>query len=67
MVGAGDAFLAGMLYGVLNGWDARGRLAFATALSAHWVEKMDRTVLDRGRVEALADGIRVSRLSQGRP
>lgn len=59
MVGAGDTFLAGMLYGGLRGWDARTRLAFATALSAHWVEKMDRTVLDRARVDCLAKDISV--------
>lgn len=54
LVGAGDTFMAGLVYGELEGWEARRRLAFAAALAGHWVEKMERAVLDRSRVEELA-------------
>ena len=62
MVGAGDSFLAGLVYGLLEGWEPMRRLAFATALSAHWVEKMDRLKLDRRRVDELARNIRITHL-----
>jgi 1-phosphofructokinase len=57
MIGAGDAFLAGLVYGGLRGWDSPRRLRFAVGLSAHWVEKMERMTLDRERVDKLADSI----------
>ena len=60
MVGAGDAFVAGMVYGRLHGWEAERALAFSTALSGHWVEKMDRRVLDVGRVETLRRAVPLS-------
>jgi tagatose 6-phosphate kinase len=33
-IGCGDTFLAGTVYGRLKGWEARRRLAFATALAS---------------------------------
>ncbi len=62
MVGAGDSFLAALTYSRIQGWDERESLAFATALSGHWVEKMDRERLDIARVRELAASLRVTTL-----
>lgn len=62
MVGAGDTFLAGMVYGETRGWTPDKRLAFANALAGHWVEKMERTVLDRARVEELSEATKAEKV-----
>lgn len=62
MVGAGDTFLAGMLHASLREWPADRCLAYAVALSGHWVEKMERARLDPGRVETLSREVRVTPL-----
>lgn len=60
MVGAGDSFLAALTYSRIQGWDDQQSLAFATALSGHWVEKMDRERLDIARVRELTATLRVT-------
>ncbi len=57
MVGAGDTFLAGMLYSTLQAWPADRSLGYAVALSGHWVEKMERTHLDPERVRGLSQQV----------
>ncbi len=58
MVGAGDSFLAAFTYSRIQGWDNQTSLTFATALSGHWVEKMDREKLDIVRVKELAASLK---------
>ena len=36
--GAGDSFMAGFIYGYLNGWDVRKSANFANAVAAHCVQ-----------------------------
>lgn len=67
LVGAGDTFLAGLVYGELEGWSAVRRLAFANAVAGHWVEKMERTRLDRDRVDQLAAATLVAPVTAAGP
>ena len=42
--GAGDAFVAGVLYGLHRGWEIENVTRFASAVSAHCIQKLGATV-----------------------
>ncbi len=56
-IGGGDAFAAGVIFGLMTGWDAQHTVEFAAAAGAlkHSVEG-DVLVAGLGEVEALANG-----------
>ena len=41
--GAGDAFIAGFIYGILSGWDLRKIAMFASATAAFCVQSIGTT------------------------
>ncbi|MFN4079444.1 MAG: sugar kinase [Saprospiraceae bacterium] len=56
-IGAGDAFAAGLLYGIRQGWDAQRLIEFATAAGAfkHYVAG-DANIATQAEIMALAEG-----------
>lgn len=54
--GAGDAFIAGFIYGILNGWELYAAAKFATATAAHCVQSDGATtgVTDAGKIAAFS-------------
>jgi 2-dehydro-3-deoxygluconokinase len=62
-VGAGDAFMAGLIYGVLNGKEDAYTVEFATAASAlkHSIEG-DVNVASLSEVETLLEGKNIGKL-----
>jgi 2-dehydro-3-deoxygluconokinase len=62
-VGAGDAFMAGLIYGILNKKDDAATIEFATAAGAfkHSVEG-DVNVASAEEIEALVKGENVGKL-----
>jgi fructose-1-phosphate kinase PfkB-like protein len=59
-LGAGDALMAGLAVGLVNGQDPLEALVSATALAASTVERLD-TAVDPRRATGLRTGVRVSR------
>ena len=41
--GAGDSFVAGVLYGLAEGWDIEETTRFASAVSAHCIQQLGAT------------------------
>ncbi len=64
-IGAGDAFSAGVIFGLVSGWDARRVVEFATASSClkHSIQG-DFALLALDEVEALASGSRGGRVER---
>jgi 2-dehydro-3-deoxygluconokinase len=62
-VGSGDAFMAGLIYGIQGGWDDQQALEFATAASAikHSIEG-DVNLTTVAEVQALVKGENVGKL-----
>jgi 2-dehydro-3-deoxygluconokinase len=64
-IGGGDAFAAGIIHGIISGWEAARTVEFAAAAAClkHSIPG-DFNLVSAGEVEALiagADGSRVSR------
>jgi 2-dehydro-3-deoxygluconokinase len=64
-IGAGDAFSAGVIFGLVSGWDARRVVEFATASCClkHSIEG-DFALVGSDEVEALASGSRGGRVQR---
>jgi len=64
-IGAGDAFSAGVIFGLVSGWDSRHIVEFATASCClkHSIEG-DFALLSSDEVEALAAGSRGGRVQR---
>ncbi len=61
-VGAGDTVVAGMMFGLLQGYDDQKLLSFATALSAHAVTVVGVGVPSQARLDELIAGVTVDSL-----
>lgn len=62
-LGAGDTFMAGAVFGLLKGWPAERRLAFAAALATASLESLGAGVFERSRVAKVLSRVRVRRLA----
>jgi len=62
-VGSGDAFLAGYVAGIYDGWPAEECLRFATACGAESVRHVGAGVLDPREAERLAPEVSIERLA----
>ncbi|MBI5211137.1 MAG: 1-phosphofructokinase family hexose kinase [Elusimicrobia bacterium] len=62
-LGAGDAFLAGAVYGRLKGWGRERRLAFATALASASVRSLGAGVFRREHLRRALGAVRVRRVN----
>lgn len=62
-VGAGDTFVAGMIFGLLKGDEPQTALARATALSAHAVSIIGFKVPERELLKTLIEQVKVERLA----
>jgi fructose-1-phosphate kinase PfkB-like protein len=63
-IGAGDAFVAGYVAGLYDGWSAEERVRFATACGAESVRHVGAGVIDPVEVERLLPEIEVERLGE---
>jgi len=61
-IGAGDAFVAGYVAGVYDGWNAEECLRFATACGAESIRHVGAGVIDAREAERLAPEVQVERL-----
>jgi 1-phosphofructokinase/tagatose 6-phosphate kinase len=63
-VGAGDAFLAGYVAGVFDGWPTEQRLKFATACGAESLHHVGAGIIDAREAERLVPEVTVERLAE---
>jgi 1-phosphofructokinase/tagatose 6-phosphate kinase len=63
-IGAGDAFLAGYVAGLYDGWEPEERVRFATACGAESVRHVGAGVIDPEQVQRLLPEIQVERLGE---
>lgn len=61
-VGAGDSMVAGLIYGLSQGWDKTQILKFASATSANAVAQSNVGVEDRNVIDELAEQVKITEL-----
>lgn len=61
-VGAGDSMVAGLIYGLSQGWNKTDTLKFASATSANAVAQSNVGVEDRNLIEALANQVQINEM-----
>jgi 1-phosphofructokinase family hexose kinase len=61
-VGCGDSFLAGLIFGITNGWDAERTIRYATATSSATAASPMSVGFDPGYADDLMDQVTVERL-----
>lgn len=61
-VGAGDSMVAGLIYGLSQGWNKTDTLKFASATSANAVAQSNVGVEDRSQIEALATQVQINEM-----
>ena len=66
-IGAGDAFLAGYVAGMYDGWSGEDCVRFGTACGAESVRHVGAGILDAREAERLMGQVRVERLEADIP
>jgi 1-phosphofructokinase family hexose kinase len=66
-IGAGDAFLAGYVAGLYDGWSAEDCLRFATACGAESVRHVGAGIIDPREAERIVPEVQVERLAADIP
>ncbi|KGQ71529.1 1-phosphofructokinase [Chelonobacter oris] len=59
-VGAGDSMVAGLIYGISQGWDQTKTLAFASAVSAFAVSQSNVGISDRTLVDTILQQVEIN-------
>jgi tagatose 6-phosphate kinase len=61
-VGCGDCYLAGLAYGVMQGWDIEDRLRFASAAGTANAARQDVAQINRAEIDRYLQAVKVERL-----